>query len=89
MKLWTRILVSIAVGSLVTALFGFIAQIPSNGPRTITLIFELPFILIATALEKAIGVTLPDFVFFGIQVAFYAAITFVFLLLFRKVKPKS
>jgi hypothetical protein len=88
-KSWKKILLSFFIGGLVTALIYFYNQIPSNGPRIFTIIFEIPFMLIAMASENLVGRFMSDCIFYGLQIAFYAVLTFLALSIFRKTNSKS
>jgi hypothetical protein len=88
MKIGKKTLLSFCIGGLVTILLYLYAKTPSNGTRTSTIIFEVPFMLIADASEKIIGSFMSECLFYGLQIVFYSALIFLALSIFQKTNSK-
>jgi hypothetical protein len=88
-KIGKKIVLSFLIGGLATFIICLYAQIPSNGPRTSTIIFQVPFMLIAEASGKIIGNLMSECLFYGLQILFYTTLAFLVFSIFQKATSKK
>lgn len=70
-----RLLISLAVGGVLTWLTYAYCRIPSTGPRLISIVFLVPMQLVATAIAK--DRHLQEVVYWSLLVVFYSVCVFL------------